>query len=128
MKIALAFAITCLSVQSAFAQTMQPTSPNSVGGVPNPVVGVPNPIGPFGVVPPRGTMTGPGGFTTFGPNGTITRVVANSDGSFTIYSPQGITRLVPNASGGFTVLGHGGVPTQVTPDSGENCGWPCGGE
>jgi hypothetical protein len=133
----LSCALACVTT-SAFAQTsLSPT-----GGVPNPITGVPNPVTPFGVTPstrpapqsggyttygPNGAITrvtrnNDGGYTTYGPNGAITRVTRNYDGGYTVYSPNGITRLTPNSNGGYTLYGNGyGVPCFIP-----GYGWyPC---
>jgi len=99
---ALACALACLTAP-AFAQTR----PSPTGGVPNPITGVPNPVSPFGVAPSNRYAPQAGGYTTYGPNGSITRVTRNYDGGYTVYGPYGITRLTPNADGGYTIYGNG---------------------
>jgi hypothetical protein len=104
----LALGAACVSA-AASAQTAQRQNvPNPIGGVPNPIRGVPNPIG--GVPNPIGGKTG---------NGTLTRVVPNSVGGYTVYGRQGLrTRVVPNSVGGYSVYGSQGLVTRVVPNSG----------
>jgi hypothetical protein len=115
-KIALlALGITCVS-SPAFAQTTQQTAPSLTGGVPKPITGVPNPITPLGVDPRATQQLNPnpaagvpnslGGYTVYGRQGLVTRVVPNSLGGYNVYGSRGlITRVVPNSNGGYTIYG-----------------------
>ena len=94
--------LACVTT-SAFAQT----SLSPIGGVPHPITGVPNPVTHFSVTPSTRPTPQSGGYTTYGPNGSITRVTRNYDGGYTIYGPNGITRLTPDSDGGYTLYGNG---------------------
>jgi hypothetical protein len=123
-KIALlALGLTCVSAP-VFAQT---TTSSLTGGVPRPITGVPNPITPLGVDPRATQQLNPtaagvpnslGGYTVYGRQRLLTRVVPNSLGGYTVYGRQGLlTRVVPNSLGGYNVYGRQGLITRVVPNS-----------